>query len=149
MATPRTHPALRSITCRWPDYSAILFTVMITLTGLIGFFDDLISPMSGFLGAWVFVCSVGAVVSGLITTAGILLRYRYLELVGMFGIAVYTLSLAFISTNLDSRLEHQTVWRLLGAVFCTLALAGTRWQRGISRAEVKLFLPDVLREHSR
>lgn len=127
----RTPPALT-----WPDWLAVTFVLAIVWIGV----DSLTGAPSGsmreVIGWSTITWAIGMVCAGCSSTWAMLTRNRRVELVGLCAIAALTAIHGVTVLIATGPSGDATGQRLIAAAACTLALAGTRWQRGLTRQEI-------------
>lgn len=127
----RTPPALT-----WPDWLAVAFAVAVIWIGADSLIGAPSSSLVQVIGWSTIAWAIGMVGAGCSSTWAMLTRNRRVELVGMCAIGALTLVHGLAILIATDAAGDSTGQRLIAAALCTVALAGTRWQRGLTRQEI-------------
>ena len=131
----------RRLLPRWPDWVALVYVVVIVVSGFVGLLLGAPShAMTEALGASVLVYSGGLVFGGALLGWSVARKRRRSEMVAFILIAALTVMHALVILLDSGAAGFQTSMRLLAAAVGMLSWAGTRWQRGISRGEIERHL---------
>ncbi len=128
-------PPCRLARC-WPDLAFALFLLGSIAVGAVGFLGAPSPALERVIGGSVYTYSAGVIIGSVVTIVGMVARLRRVELLATGFLALFSLIYGLIIFMSPGSEGDQTGGQIAISFFSLLALAGTRWQRGLSRHDL-------------